>query len=42
MIAGLGNIYADESLFYASVHPAKKAGELTEEQVALILEGREV
>lgn len=39
VIAGLGNIYADESLFYASVHPAKKAGELTEEQVALILEG---
>ena len=39
VIAGLGNIYADESLFYASVHPAKKAGELTEEQVSLILEG---
>lgn len=39
VIAGLGNIYADESLFYASVHPAKKSGELTEEQVALILEG---
>ncbi len=39
VIAGLGNIYADESLFYASVHPAKKAGELTEEQVALILKG---
>ena len=39
VIAGLGNIYADESLFYASVHPARKAGELTEEQVALILEG---
>lgn len=39
VIAGLGNIYADESLFYAGVHPARKAGELTEEQVALILEG---
>jgi len=38
-IAGLGNIYADESLFYASVHPATMAGVLTEEQVAKILEG---
>lgn len=39
VIAGLGNIYADESLFYASVHPATRAGELTEAQVKLILEG---
>lgn len=39
IIAGLGNIYADESLFYASVHPASLAGSLTEEQVAKILEG---
>ncbi len=39
VIAGLGNIYADESLFYASIHPAQKAGDLTEEQVGLLLEG---
>ncbi len=39
VIAGLGNIYADESLFYAGVHPAELAGNLTEEQVAKILEG---
>lgn len=39
LIAGLGNIYADESLFYAGVHPAEFAGNLTEEQVAKILEG---
>ena len=39
IIAGLGNIYADESLFYASVHPASLAGSLSEEQVAKILEG---
>ncbi len=39
VIAGLGNIYADESLFYAGVHPATKAGDLSEEQVGLILEG---
>ena len=39
LIAGLGNIYADESLFYAGVHPAELAGNLTEEQVAKVLEG---
>lgn len=39
VIAGLGNIYADESLFYAGVHPATRAGELTEEQIARVLEG---
>ena len=39
LIAGLGNIYADESLFYASVHPATLAGALTETEVAKILEG---
>ena len=39
LIAGLGNIYADESLFYAGVHPAEAAGDLTEKQVAKILEG---
>lgn len=39
LIAGLGNIYADESLFYASVHPATLAGDLSEVQVAKILEG---
>lgn len=39
VIAGLGNIYADESLFYAAVHPATRAGELSEAQVQRILEG---
>lgn len=39
VICGLGNIYADESLFYAKVHPAKRAGELTRKQVEKILEG---
>ena len=42
LIAGLGNIYADESLFYASVHPATRAGSLTEVQVAKLLEGARV
>lgn len=39
IIAGLGNIYADESLFYAGVHPETYAGLLEKEQVAKILEG---
>lgn len=39
VIAGLGNIYADESLFYASVHPATRAGEVSEQQAEQILEG---
>ncbi len=39
VIAGIGNIYADESLFYAQVHPAQLAGTLSERQVAKILEG---
>jgi formamidopyrimidine-DNA glycosylase len=35
-IAGLGNIYADESLFVAGLHPLRKADTLTsEEQVRL-------
>lgn len=39
IIAGLGNIYADESLFYAGVHPAEKAGNLSEKQVSRLLLG---
>lgn len=39
VIAGIGNIYADESLFYAEVHPETRAGELSEAEVAKILEG---
>lgn len=39
VIAGIGNIYADESLFFAGVHPETKAGELNRAQVAEILKG---
>lgn len=43
VIAGLGNIYADEALFYAGVHPTTPAGLLSEIEVKTILEGaREV
>jgi formamidopyrimidine-DNA glycosylase len=37
--AGIGNIYADEALWYARVHPLTPAGELGEEQVAALRDG---
>jgi formamidopyrimidine-DNA glycosylase len=37
-IAGVGNIYADEALFRASVHPLRPAGRLTREQYARLRE----
>jgi formamidopyrimidine-DNA glycosylase len=33
VIAGIGNMYADESLFEARIHPLKPAGELTTDEV---------
>lgn len=39
VIAGIGNIYADESLFYAGVHPETRAGDLILLEVERILEG---
>lgn len=39
IICGLGNIYADESLFDAGVHPATRAGRLSLEEAERILEG---
>ena len=35
-IAGVGNIYADEALFRARVHPLREAGRLTRAQWALL------
>ncbi|WNC16255.1 DNA-formamidopyrimidine glycosylase [Brevibacillus brevis] len=37
-IVGLGNIYVDESLFKAGIHPEKPAGKLTKKQVARLHE----
>jgi formamidopyrimidine-DNA glycosylase len=37
-VAGVGNIYADEALFRARVHPLRPAGKLTREQYALLRE----
>lgn len=34
IVAGVGNIYADEALFLAGVHPARPGGELTSEEIA--------
>jgi formamidopyrimidine-DNA glycosylase len=39
VIAGLGNIYADEALFYAGIHPLRRADSLTPEEVQRLHEG---
>ena len=39
VIAGLGNIYADEALFYASIHPLRRANSLSPAEVGLLHEG---
>lgn len=36
VLAGLGNIYVDESLFAAGIHPATRTDSLDREQVALL------
>lgn len=33
VVAGLGNIYADEALFLAGIHPARAGGSLSEEEI---------
>jgi formamidopyrimidine-DNA glycosylase len=38
-IAGVGNIYADEALFRAGIHPLRPAGRLTTAQYASLREG---
>jgi formamidopyrimidine-DNA glycosylase len=39
VIAGLGNIYADEALFYASIHPLRRTDSLTPAEIQLLHEG---
>jgi formamidopyrimidine-DNA glycosylase len=39
VIAGLGNIYADEALYYASIHPLRPANSLTTAEIELLHEG---
>src|SRR5699024_12507457 len=38
IVSGLGNIYVDETLFKANVHPLKRANDLTEQEVKTIQE----
>lgn len=38
VIAGIGNIYADEALFLAKIHPASKVKDLTDNELVSILE----
>lgn len=38
IICGLGNIYADESLFMASIHPERRCGTITREETAKLLQ----
>ncbi|MBR2836821.1 bifunctional DNA-formamidopyrimidine glycosylase/DNA-(apurinic or apyrimidinic site) lyase [Candidatus Saccharibacteria bacterium] len=37
IICGLGNIYADEALFAAGIHPERRAGTLTPDEAELLL-----
>lgn len=39
LIAGIGNIYADEALFYARIHPTRPAHRLTQEEIGRLHAG---
>jgi formamidopyrimidine-DNA glycosylase len=39
VIAGLGNIYADEALYYAGIHPLRRANSLTPVEIQRLHEG---
>ena len=39
VIAGLGNIYADEALYYARIHPLRPAQSLTLDEIRLLHKG---
>jgi len=38
-IAGVGNIYSDEALFYARIHPLRKVSSLKEEEIKNLYQG---
>lgn len=42
IVAGLGNIYADEALYFAKINPKCKAGKITKEEADLLIEGARV
>jgi len=39
VVVGIGNIYADEALFYACIHPLRPADSLTSQELHLLHEG---
>jgi len=39
LVVGLGNIYADEALFYANIHPLRRANALTQLEIQSLHEG---
>ncbi|MCL2371636.1 formamidopyrimidine-DNA glycosylase [Candidatus Saccharibacteria bacterium] len=39
VMAGLGNIYADETLYLAKVHPERLVGSLTDDEIGKLIEG---
>ncbi len=39
VVVGLGNIYADEALFYAGLHPLRRANSFTPEEIRTLHEG---
>ncbi len=39
VVVGVGNIYADEALFYAGIHPLRRAHALTASEIRLLHEG---
>lgn len=39
LVVGLGNIYADEALFYAGLHPLRRANSLTPKEIRTLHEG---
>lgn len=42
VIAGVGNIYADEALFYAKIHPKRRTGSLSDEEIRNLLDGAKI
>ena len=42
IIAGLGNIYADEALYYAKINPKRKAGSLSLAEAEKLIEGARI
>lgn len=36
LVAGVGNIYADEALFLSKIHPRRKAGSLSDQEIQLL------